>query len=74
MLFEAVQIQFRKNEKSLTREYEFTPKLSDNSKDLALKFREKIEHSSQSKLSTIEWLMQPSKDPKWSEAAKKLVE
>jgi hypothetical protein len=43
MQFEAVLLQNRKKEKSLTREFEFNPKVNENSKEIALKYREKVE-------------------------------
>lgn len=46
MQFEARQYQYRKREQSLTKEFDFVPKLNETSKDMALKFREKMEHTS----------------------------
>ena len=74
MGYEGVQQKLRRTEKARVREFEFQPKVNDSSKDIALRYREKVEHQQQSKLSQIEWLMQPSKSPQWSDAAKKLLE
>jgi hypothetical protein len=43
MQFEAVQLQLRKFEKTQVKEFEFVPKVSDTTKEIALKYREKIE-------------------------------
>lgn len=75
MHFESLLVKEKKQERSLSRDYEFQPKLSDASRDLALKLREKMEHTAgQAKLTPLDWLRQPAKDPKWEEAAKQLVE
>ncbi len=43
MTFEGQQLQTRKKEKSLSRQFEFKPKVNETSKDIALRYREKVE-------------------------------
>jgi len=50
------------------------PKVNHTSKDIAQRYREKLEDLCQAKLSNVDWLMQPSKNPKWQETAKHLIE
>lgn len=50
------------------------PKVNSTSKDIASRYRGKLEDICQTKLSTVDWLMQPSKNPKWQETAKHIVE
>lgn len=74
MQFEAVQLQMRKQEKAMTREYEFAPKVTDTTREIAAKYREKVEVTNNTKLSQIDWLMKPTKDPMFHEAARKILE
>jgi hypothetical protein len=43
MQFEAIQLNARKLEKAMSKEFEFAPKVSATSKEIALKYREKVE-------------------------------
>lgn len=56
------------------QEFEFKPTVNNVSKDIALKYREKLEEVCQAKLTSIDWLIQPAKNPKWQETAKEIVE
>jgi len=43
------------------------------SQQLAHRYREKLEFVTQNKIKTVEWLVQPIKNPEWERKAKEIL-
>lgn len=74
MQHEAKQLVLKKRERSLTKEFEFTPNVSSNSREMAQRFRDKLQQEMQGRLNSLDFLRQPAKDPKFAEVASLLIQ
>lgn len=72
--FEGRMKLLRKQERMQQQEHHFQPEVNKVSMDIAQKYRERMEQIVQSKLSTIDWLVQPAKNPKWQETAQEIIQ
>lgn len=74
MQHEARQRALKRRERSETSEYQFTPKVTSKSREMAQRFRDKLQQEMQGRLNSIDFLRQPAKDPKFAEVASLLIQ
>lgn len=74
LVFESKLREAKKLDLAKSQQLEFKPKVSKLSKDIALRYRAKLEDMCHAKLTTLDWLMQPNKNPNWQETAKEIIE
>jgi len=74
MQHEGRQTALKRRERSETREHQFTPKVSSNSREMAQRFRDKLQQEMQGRLNSLDFLRQPAKDPKFAEVASLLIQ